>query len=200
MNVSVCIIALTVQCFVCFIHADLLHTVNCKLLISQLTRVTFHQAVDNISQLLYVMQSCLDNPKEKLLLKARNLSPYSKHWSVNINNNEWSQIYTDSLQLSNAFLCTFVAESVLHLPLPSSHPHPPPKNGSARIPWPNTAWARWARAHPSAHQWLRYCSVLLTAASVHTHRRYFISRSQISVAEILLYISAVVQHCVVTVS
>ena len=29
-----------------------------------------------------------------------------------------SQIYKDSLQLSNAFLCRFVAESVLHLPLP----------------------------------------------------------------------------------
>jgi len=137
MNVSVCIIALTVQCFVCFIHADLLHTVNCKLLISQLTRVTFHQAVDNISQLLYVMQSCLDNPKEKLLLGARNLSPYTKLWPVNINNKEWSQIYTDSLQLSNAFLSRFVAESVLHLPLPSPSTPSPQKKllGSEWIPW-----------------------------------------------------------------
>ena len=30
----------------------------------------------------------------------------------------WSQIYTDNLQLPNAFLRKFVAESVLHLPLP----------------------------------------------------------------------------------
>jgi len=30
----------------------------------------------------------------------------------------WSQICTDSLQLANAFLCRFVAESILHLPNP----------------------------------------------------------------------------------
>ena len=37
-----------------------------------------------------------------------------------------SQIYTNNLQLSNAFLRRFVAESVLHLP----STHPPPKNSS----------------------------------------------------------------------
>ena len=49
------------------------------------------------------------------------------------------------LQLSNAFLRRFAAESVLHVLVP-----PPPKKnfGSVPIPWPNTAGAGWARAHP----------------------------------------------------
>ena len=43
-----------------------------------------------------------------------------------------SQIYTNNLQLSNAFLCRSVAKSVLHLPLT---PHPEKKLfGSGRIP------------------------------------------------------------------
>jgi len=58
----------------------------------------------------------------------------------------------------NALIRKFVAESVLHLP---PTPSPPKKLfGSARIPWPNTAGAGWARAHAGwarAHPWVRYC-------------------------------------------
>jgi len=49
-----------------------------------------------------------------------------------------SQIYTNNLQLSNAFLCRFVAESVLHLPSPTQQK----LFGSVRIPRPNTAGAQ----------------------------------------------------------
>ena len=70
-----------------------------------------------------------------------------------------SQIYTNNLQLSNAFLRRFVTESVLHLSLP----HPQKKLfESVRIPWPNTAGAGWARTH---HPWLRYCRMPLFTES-----------------------------------
>jgi len=64
-----------------------------------------------------------------------------------------SQIYTDSLQLSNAFLRRFVAESILHLPLL------PPKNSSDLCESHDSTVNRagragWARAHP----WLRYAT------------------------------------------
>jgi len=53
-----------------------------------------------------------------------------------------------SLQLSNAFLCRFVAESVLHLPL-----LPKKTLQTCANAMPNTAGAEWSCAHP----WLCYC-------------------------------------------
>ena len=51
-----------------------------------------------------------------------------------------------------------------------THPPNPQKNfGSARIPWPNTAGAGWACAHP----WLRYCPGELIPTRITTSRVAF---------------------------
>jgi len=75
-----------------------------------------------------------------------------------------SQIYTNNLQLSNAFLRRFVAESILHLSLPPKKPF-----GSARIPWPNTAGSGWAHAQLPTHHTQVTQDVSSTPTSVLCH-------------------------------
>jgi len=68
-----------------------------------------------------------------------------------------SQMYTDSLQLSNAFLRRFVAQfaslSSIHLPQLTSSPK---KLRICANPVAQQSQAGWARA-TCAHPWLRYC-------------------------------------------